>query len=79
MSGLSQGCLPSEPIGDDVEHPTGVVHVILVRGDNELPGVPGGVGCRNTEGLQQPFFAVGAVIGEVLPDHLREHSTRRPA
>ena len=35
------------------------------RGD-QLPGVPGRVGCRNTEGPQQPFLAVGAVVGQGL-------------
>ena len=44
-----------------------------------FPGVPGRVGCRNTEGAQEPFLTIGAVVGQGLPDHLRETRTRRPA
>jgi hypothetical protein len=43
-----------------------MVHVILVRGGNEFPGVPGRVGCRNTERGQEPFLAVGPVVGQGL-------------
>ena len=49
-----------------MQHPPGVVHVILVRGSNQFPGVPGRVGCRNTEGPQQPLLAVGPVVGQGL-------------
>jgi hypothetical protein len=58
-----------------------VVHVILVRGGNEFPGVPGGVGCRNAEGPQQPVFAVGAVVGQGLagPFAGAQHSPTRVA
>src|SRR6185312_4915598 len=40
--------------------------MILVSRRDGFPGVPGRVGCRNTEGAQEPFLAVGAVIGQGL-------------
>jgi hypothetical protein len=41
--------LPSEPIGHDVEHPPGMVHMVRVARRHGFPGVPGRVGCRNTK------------------------------
>src|SRR6185312_8068594 len=40
--------------------------MILVSRRYGFPGVPGRVGCRNTEGPQQPVLAVGAVVGQRL-------------
>ena len=43
-----------------------MVQMILVSRRYGFPGVPGRVGCRNTEGPQQPFLTVGAVVGQGL-------------
>src|SRR6185312_5781962 len=40
--------------------------MILVSRRDGFPGVPGGVGCRNTEGAQEPVLTVGAVVGQGL-------------
>ncbi len=53
--------MPPEAVGDDVEHPPGVVHVIRVGRGDRFPGVADGVSCRDTEGVQEPLLAVGAV------------------
>jgi hypothetical protein len=49
-----------------MQKPPRVVHVIRVGGCDGFPGVPGRVGYRNTEGREEPFLAVGAVVGEGL-------------
>ena len=64
--GLVECGLPSEPVSDGVQQPPGVVQVIRVGRGDGFPGVPGRVGCRNTEGPQQPVLAVGAVVGQGL-------------
>ena len=43
-----------------------MVHVIRVARGDGFPGVPGRVGCRNTERTQQPVLAVGPVVGQGL-------------
>src|SRR2546423_3899856 len=40
--------------------------MILVSRRQGFPGVPVRVGCRNTEGPQEPFLTIGAVIGQGL-------------
>ena len=64
--GLRQRGLPSEPVGDHVQQSPGVFHVVRVGRGDGFPGVPGRVGCRNAERPQQPFLAVGAVVGQGL-------------
>ena len=54
------------PVGDGVQQPPGVVHVVRVARRDGLPGVAGRVGCRNTERPQQPVLAVGPVVGQRL-------------
>ena len=65
-SGFGECGLPSDAVGDDVQQPPGVVHVVGVGRGDGFPGVPGRVGCRNTERRQQPVLAVGAVVGQGL-------------
>ena len=65
-SGLIERGLPSGAVGDDMQQPPRVVHVIRVGRGDGFPGVPGRVGCRNTERAQQPVLAVGAVVGQRL-------------
>ena len=43
-----------------------MLHVIRIARRDGFPGVPGRVGCRNTERRQQPLFPVGAVVGQRL-------------
>ena len=43
-----------------------MLHLVGVTGGDRFPGVPAGVGCRNTERGQQPVLAVGAVVGQRL-------------
>jgi hypothetical protein len=53
--------------------------VIRVGRGDLLPPAAGSAGrCRKTESVQ-PGLPVAAVVCEVLPDHLRETSIRRPA
>jgi hypothetical protein len=61
-----QGRLPSSPVSDGVQQSPRVVHVVRVARGNGFPGVPGRVGCRNIERLQEPVLAVGAVVGQRL-------------
>ena len=58
--------LPSGAVGDDMQQPPGMVQVVRVGRGDRFPGVPGRVGCRNTERPQQPVLAVGAVVGQRL-------------
>ena len=64
MPGLVEGGFPPGPVGDDVQQPLLGRQVVGVgRGD---PAVAGRVGQLQAEGLDQPGFAVGAVVGQGL-------------
>jgi hypothetical protein len=65
-SGLRKRGLPSSPVCDDMQQPPGVFHMVRVAGGDGFPGVPGRVGCRNTEGGGQPVLAVGPVVSQCL-------------
>jgi len=54
--------VPFLPVGDDVQESLGGWHVVGVAGPHRLPGVAGRISCRNAEGVQEPGFAVGAVV-----------------
>jgi len=43
------GGLPLDAVGDDVQQPLPVGHVVRVAGLDRLPGVPARVGCRKPE------------------------------
>ena len=58
--------MPSGSVGDGMQQPPGVVHVVRVTRRHGFPGVPGRVSCRNTERAQQPILAVGAVVSQGL-------------
>jgi hypothetical protein len=62
-----------------VQHPPGVVHVIRVGRGDRFPGVPGRISCRNTEGVEQPLLAVGAVVGQGLAGPLARDQHPPPA
>ena len=49
-----------------MQQTSGVVQVIRIGRCDGFPGVPGGIGCRNTERPQQPFLTVGTVVGQRL-------------
>ena len=59
--------MPSGAVGQDVQQPPAVGHVITISRGHRLPPVPvsvGGVG--QAEHGQQPHFAVAAVVGQGL-------------
>ena len=59
--------MPALAFGDDVQEPLGGWHVVGVAGGDRFPGVAGRVvGVGEPEGLQEPGFAVGAVVGQRL-------------
>jgi hypothetical protein len=58
--------LPSCAVGDGVQQPPCVIQKVRVGRGDRFPGVAGRVGCRNTEGVQQPLFPVGPVVGQRL-------------
>jgi hypothetical protein len=70
--------LPSGSVSNGVQQPPGVVHVIRVGRGDGFPGLPGRVGCRNTEGLQEPVFPVGAVVGQGLAGPLARDQHAAP-
>jgi hypothetical protein len=64
--GFGERGVPALPVGDDMQQPLDVRHVVGVPGGDGLPRVAGGVGCREAEGGQEPVAAIGAVVGEGL-------------
>ena len=46
--------LPLDAVGDDVQEPLAVGHVVRVAGLDRFPGVPARVGCRKPERAGQP-------------------------
>ena len=58
--------MPLDAVGDDVQEPLPVRHVIRVAGLDRFPGVPGRVGCRKPERAGQPSPAIGPVVGQRL-------------
>ncbi len=64
--GQFEGGLPLDAVGDDVQEPLPVGHVVRVAGLDRFPGVPGRVGCRKPERAGKPGPAVGAVVCEGL-------------
>jgi len=62
-----------------MEQTPGMVQMIRIGRCDGFPGVPGGIGCRNTEGAQQPFLAVGAVVGQGLAGPLAGDQDPTPA
>jgi hypothetical protein len=55
-----------------------MVEMILVGRRHGFPGVPGRVGCRNTEHPQQPVLPVGAVVGQRLAGPLARDQDPAP-
>ena len=64
--GQFEGGLPLDAVGDDVQEPLPVGHVVRVAGLDRLPGVPGRVSCREPERAGQPGPPVGPVVGQGL-------------
>jgi hypothetical protein len=58
--------VPALAVGDDVQQPLGVGHVVGVAGGDGFPRVAGRVSGRESEGCDQPVAPVGAVVGESL-------------
>jgi hypothetical protein len=56
--------LPLDAVGDDVQEPLAVGHVVGVAGLDRFPGVAGRVGCRKPERAGEPGPAVRPVVGE---------------
>ena len=53
-AGQFEGGLPLDAVGDDVQEPLAVGHVVVVAGVDGFPGVAGWVGCRKPERAGQP-------------------------
>src|SRR6266496_3378193 len=49
-----------------MQEPPGLRHVVLVGGSDGLPGEAGWITFREAEHVQEPSFAVPAVVGEGL-------------
>ena len=64
--GQVEGGLPLDAVGDDVQEPLPVGHVVRVAGLDRFPAVPARVGCRKPERRRSARFAVGAVVGQGL-------------
>ena len=58
--------MPSLPVGDDVQEPLGVGHVVGVAGGDGFPGVAGRVGGGEPEGGDEPVAPVGPMVGQGL-------------
>ena len=58
--------MPLNAVGDDVQEPLPVGHVVWIAGRDRFPGVPGRVCCRKPERAGQPGPPVGAVVGQGL-------------
>jgi hypothetical protein len=58
--------MPFLAVGDDVQEPLGGWHVVGVAGSDGFPLVAGRVRFGEAEGMQEPGFAVGAVVGQGL-------------
>jgi hypothetical protein len=65
-SGFDQRGVPFLAVGDDVQQPLAVGHVVRVAGGDGFPGVPSGIVGRDAERSQQPAATVRAVVGEGL-------------
>src|SRR5208282_2340243 len=57
---------PLDAVGDDVQEPLAVGHVVRVAGFDRFPGVPARISCRNPERAGKPGPPVGAVVGQRL-------------
>ena len=80
----SSSCLverlePAHPVGDDVQQPLPGGHVVLVAGLDQFPGVRSGSVAGTPSFSVSQFLRSARWSASVLPDHLREVSTRRPA
>src|SRR5260370_40150142 len=78
-AGLVECGLPSDAVGDDMQEPLPVGHVVRVTRPDRFPGEVGRVGCRNSEHAGQPGLAVAAVVGERLAGPLAGHQDPPPA
>ena len=58
--------LPLDAVGDDVQEPLTVGHVVRVAGFDRFPGVPARISCWNPERAGKPGPPVGAVVGQGL-------------
>src|SRR6516162_7303943 len=66
VSGLGECGLPSGTVGDSMQQPPRVIHMVRIARHDQLPGMTGRVGCRNTERGKEPLLPVGAVVGQRL-------------
>src|SRR5271157_5252968 len=57
---------PLDAVGDDVQEPLTVGHVVRVAGFDRFPGVPARISCRNPQRAGEPGPPVGAVVGQRL-------------
>jgi hypothetical protein len=62
-------------VGDDMQQAPSVFHVVGVAGRDVFPGVAGRIGWV----VRSQFLRSARWSASVLPDHLRETRTRRPA
>ena len=74
--GFDECCLPPGAIGDSVQQPPVVFHVVGRRG---RPAPEPAGRCRNPECLNDPVLAVGAVVGQRLARPLARGQDAAPA